>query len=116
MAQDALEFTSLPAAAPRLQYLAGLDMQQPGFPRMAAQRIALLSCAPAIDAALAEVPRQWLQFVETLTVAGLAKRIAQEVETGARERVLAIVPDSLLGRVQPLAKSYASALPRKETP
>jgi hypothetical protein len=116
MAQSALEFTNRPAAAPRLQHLAGLDVRAPAFPRLAAQRIALLSCARAIDAALAEVPRERLQFVETLTVAGLAKRIAQEADAGARERVLAIVPDSLLGRVQPLAKSYASALARKETP
>lgn len=111
MTQAGLSFTDAPTAAPTrtLHYLGGLDPHRPAFARLAAQRVAALNSSRAIEAALAEVPRESLQFVETLTVTGLATRIAQEVDAGARERLFQIVPESLMARVQPLAKSYACA-------
>lgn len=115
MSQGALAFSS-PASAPApssagFRLLAGLDPRDACFVRNAAARIAAMDTVAQVKAALAEVPVECARMVETLTVSGLATRIAKELDPGARAALIEQVPDFLVARVVPLSKSYTPVKP-----
>lgn len=99
------------APSPRRRYLAGIDPRDAMFVRTAAARISAYMTATDIDAALAEVPAEHRQFVETLTVSGLALRVARALHPRLKDALLAEVPEYLVARVEPLARSYAQIRP-----
>ncbi len=91
-----------PTGQPRIRgALEDLDPALPSYPRLAAARIAWLADLAAIEAALAEVPVNFRKMVETLTVTGVALRIAQTPRLLDRRAALDALPVDLRERAEP---------------
>lgn len=111
-AQTALFAQTERTHSDRLGFLSGLNVGSPDYPRLAAERIATLRTARELEEALAEVPRHFMQFVETLTVSALAIRVARALDPRIKGALMiSEVPELLRARVEPLAKSYAQIRP-----
>jgi hypothetical protein len=121
MSQGHLDFFDLtpPALArpPRRSLFADLDCGAASFPRLAAERIAMLEERAEIERALAKVPPETRTMVETLAVMGLALRIARLPELAARQAALAAIPEALSERVKAHVKRYYVTKPwtKRET-
>jgi hypothetical protein len=90
---------------------AGLNVDAPSFPRLAAQRIADLEDLADVRAALSNVPPGCYGVVETLALQGIAIRIARLPELEQRRAELRKIPEDLRGRVEPLLRSYYQTKP-----
>jgi hypothetical protein len=115
MSQARLDFFELtpPALArpPRRGLFSDLDCGAASFPRLAAERIALLEDREEIDRALAKVPPETRTMVETLAVMGIALRIARRPELAERQAAMQGIPDALSERVKAHVKRYYATKP-----
>jgi hypothetical protein len=91
---------------------AGLNVDAPAFPRLAAQRIVDLPNLDRLEQTLQDVPHGFYRMVETLALQGIALRIAKERDLETRRIELAKIPEGeLRDRVKRWLRSFYETKP-----
>lgn len=104
-------FAEPPTPGRRRGLLAALNPEAASYARCAAELIARLEDAPAIERALQEIAPGKFDMVLTLAIMGMALRIAQLPELEARRYALSKLPPDIQLRAAPHVKRLFEVKP-----